>query len=278
MTAWGFADCQRDPNGYGFGSTLGRLFLRTLPNDYSMDSIYTWFPLMQPESMKGYLEKLGKLDGYSVAQPQSQVPPATVDNYADIRQLLRSSDKFVPEYVERAAEVIKGKGYAGVTTALVDAYSSYSFFAASVNGTEEQKQFIGALAPSSEAVSKICSYFYNDTSELIKETSFSLVGDKTRGVNIVRDVLKFVPLRWAATQVVRLHLMDVDVLFHGDFEYRLALRSRLRKTPTVNSPSLSCSICFPRFTSQSRYAPFYSRLTPLQGSSSLKLSQRSICC
>jgi len=213
MTAWGFADCQRDPNGYGFGSTLGRLFLRTLPNDYSKDSVYTWFPLMQPESMEGYLKKLGKLDGYSVAQPQSQVPPVTVDNYADIRQLLRSTDKFVPEYVERAAEV---KGCAGVTTALVDAHSSYSFFAVLINGAEEHKRFIGALAPSSEAVSNICSYFYNDTKELIEETSFSLVGDKTRGVNIVRDVLKFVPLRWAATQVVRLHLMNVDVFFHDD--------------------------------------------------------------
>lgn len=29
LTSWGFNDCQRDPNAFGFGSTLGRLFLRT---------------------------------------------------------------------------------------------------------------------------------------------------------------------------------------------------------------------------------------------------------
>jgi hypothetical protein len=48
LTAWGFADCQRDPNAFGFGSTLGRLFLRTLPNHFTENSVYTFFPLMTP--------------------------------------------------------------------------------------------------------------------------------------------------------------------------------------------------------------------------------------
>lgn len=113
MTAWGFADCQRDAEGYGFGSTLGRLFLRTLPNDYSVDSIYTWFPLVQPESMEGYLKALGKLDGYSVARPKPRRTAATVDNYVEVGQVLRSTDKFIPESAERAAGIIKGKKYVG---------------------------------------------------------------------------------------------------------------------------------------------------------------------
>jgi hypothetical protein len=77
-----------------------------------------------------------------------------------------------------------------------------SFFAASENCAEEQKQFIGALAPSPEDVSKIGAYFYDKTTELIRQHSFSLIAEKTRAVNIVRDVLKFVPLHWAATEVV----------------------------------------------------------------------------
>jgi hypothetical protein len=111
LTAWGFADCQRDADGYGFGSTLGRLFLRTLPNDYSVDSIYTWFPLMHPEPMEGYLKKLGKLDGYSVERPKPRGPATTVDDYVVVGEVLRSTDKFVPEYAGRAAGVIVGKGY-----------------------------------------------------------------------------------------------------------------------------------------------------------------------
>lgn len=73
---------------------------------------------------------------------------------------------------------------------------------ASENGAEEQKQFISALAPSVEDVSKIGAYFYNKTTELIHQHSFSLVAGNTCAVNIVRDVLKLVPLHWAATEVV----------------------------------------------------------------------------
>jgi hypothetical protein len=111
LTAWGFADCQRDAEGYGFGSTLGRLFLRTLPNDFSTDSVYTWFPLVQPETMKGYLKDLGKLDGYSIARPKPRGPATNVTNYVEVGQVLRTTETFVPEYAERAAEVIKGNGY-----------------------------------------------------------------------------------------------------------------------------------------------------------------------
>ncbi|KAG1717309.1 heme peroxidase [Suillus paluster] len=190
MTAWGFADCQRDPDGYGFGSTLGRLLLRTLPNDYTIDSIYTWFPFMHPEPMEGYLKKLGKLDGYSLARPKPSGPCTTVTNYVEVGQVLHSAEKFVPEYVERAAKVINGKG----------------FFAASESAAEEQKWFISALAPSPDAVSTIGTYFYNETKELIEQRSFPLIGGKTRAVNIVRDVLKVVPLRWAATEVAGISL------------------------------------------------------------------------
>jgi len=118
LTAWGFADCQRDADGYGFGSTLGRLLLRTLPNDYSADSIYTWFPLVHPESMEGYLKKLGKLDGYSPLRPKPSGPVTTIENYVVVGQVLRSTDKFVPENAERAANIIRGRGYVEYTTAL----------------------------------------------------------------------------------------------------------------------------------------------------------------
>ncbi|KAG0709341.1 heme peroxidase [Suillus ampliporus] len=190
LTAWGFADCQRDADAYGFGSTLGRLFLRTLPNDYSVDSVYTWFPLVHPERMEGYLKKLDKLDGYSLARPKPCEPATTVASYVEVGEVLRNTEKFVPEYVGHAAEVIKGKG----------------FFTASENGVEEQKQFISALAPSPEAIAAIGTYFYNKTKELIEQHSFTLIGKKIRGVNIVRDVLKFVPLHWAANEIAGIPL------------------------------------------------------------------------
>ncbi|KAH7914862.1 heme peroxidase [Hygrophoropsis aurantiaca] len=185
MTAWGFADCQRDPDGYGFGSTLGRLFLRTLPDQFDKDSVYTWFPLMHPSAMKTNLTKLHKINGYSLELPKSTNQPITkVDGYVEVGEVLKN-DKFEAEYIGRAKEVIKGKG----------------FFIASENGPKEQSELLNILTPSPEAIGKIEKYFFNKTKELINSYSFSLVGDKTRAVNIVRDVLKFVPIHWAASEI-----------------------------------------------------------------------------
>lgn len=110
MTSWGFADCQRDPNGWGFGSTLGRLFLRTLPGDYDETSVYTWFPLMHPEAMEKYLGDLGKLNDYSLERPKKRVPPTTVSGYVEVGEVLRDVQNFTAVAEQRASEVIKGKG------------------------------------------------------------------------------------------------------------------------------------------------------------------------
>lgn len=72
LTQWGFADCQRDPDAFGFGSALGRLFLRTLPHEFGDEgnSAYAFFPLMTPKSMKEHLEKMNLADKYDFNRPK----------------------------------------------------------------------------------------------------------------------------------------------------------------------------------------------------------------
>lgn len=108
LTAWGFADSQRDRKGPGHGSTLGRLLLRSLPGEFTENSTYTWFPLQTPESMKVFLGKLGTVDRYSFNRPV--VLPATVIvcEYNDVRQILGSA-QFRP-YSDKAARVVSGEG------------------------------------------------------------------------------------------------------------------------------------------------------------------------
>ncbi|KAF9223967.1 heme peroxidase [Gyrodon lividus] len=192
MTAWGFADCQRDSNGWGFGSTLGRLFLRTLPNDYDEKSVYTWFPLMHPEAMEKNLKDLGKLDDYTLERPRNRIPATTVNSYVEVGEVLRDSHIFIAESEERAREVIKGEG----------------FFSASTDAEQIRKEFVSALAPSPEAIDKIGQYFYKKSSELIVASSCTLINTNTKSVNIVRDVLKLVPVYWAASEVAGISLKD----------------------------------------------------------------------
>lgn len=110
LTAWGFADCQRDPGAYGFGSTLARLLLRTLPDHFTDNSVYTFFPLMTPASMKVILTKLNILDQYDLSRPTSKAPVITVAGYSDVTSIFGDKENFISHYAARAEKIIKGNG------------------------------------------------------------------------------------------------------------------------------------------------------------------------
>ncbi|KAJ7504371.1 linoleate diol synthase [Mycena galericulata] len=179
LTAWGFADCQRDPKAFGFGSTLGRLFLRTLPNNFTENSSYAFFPLMTPSSMQGYLSKMHLVDSYDLSRPKQLSPVQTVKEYAEIVEIIKNP-KFVAPYAERATRVIKGKG----------------FFL--VEGEKRQSEIYSQLFESQESLDKIGIFFRDTTRKLIVAQSFTIVGNNTCVVDIARDVLKVVPVYWAA--------------------------------------------------------------------------------
>ena len=111
MTAWGFADCQRDAGAPGYGSTLGRLFMRTLPEQFKADSSYTWFPLMTPEAMKIALESLGDERKYDLSRPGVDAAGARgeVTGYEDVAKVLGST-AFGGVVKGRVDKVVQGKG------------------------------------------------------------------------------------------------------------------------------------------------------------------------
>ncbi|KAF7308570.1 Heme peroxidase [Mycena chlorophos] len=179
LTSWGFADCQREPHAYGFGSTLGRLFQRTLPNSFTEDSTYAFFPLLTPSTMKTNLTKLHRLNEYDMTRPADQKPVQVVRDYATVVEILKSV-KFSSPYATRAAKIIKGSG----------------FFI--VDSEEKRKELYTKLFASPDLLNKTATFFHETTKRLISSASFKLVGGKTAIVDIVRDVLKLVPAYWAA--------------------------------------------------------------------------------
>ncbi|KII87382.1 hypothetical protein PLICRDRAFT_253826 [Plicaturopsis crispa FD-325 SS-3] len=185
LTAWGFADCQRDADGAGFGSMLGRLLLRTLPENYTENSVYTWFPLMTPEAMQTILKNLGQADKYDFTRPEGQRPPRVISEYADIAQILQQTGAFLPPYVARASTVIRGEGFFLATG---DA----------ARAKQDRQSIISALVNTPEAAIDIAQSFYDETVRKIKGHSYAVVGGSTLNIDIVRDVLKFVPLQWSS--------------------------------------------------------------------------------
>lgn len=94
---------------------------------------------------------------------------------------------------------------------------SPSFY--TVENETEQEAVVYALVHNPENPSslspadQIGTYFYDTTRKLIENNSFGMVGGKVRGVDIVRHVLKVVPVAWAATEVVRyIHRASFPIL------------------------------------------------------------------
>lgn len=80
-----------------------------------------------------------------------------------------------------------------------------SFFLASNNDAEsqrDQREVLRVLQASPDQTEKIAQYFYERTRKLIISKSFSLTDNGIKFVDIVRDVLRYVPLYWTATELV----------------------------------------------------------------------------
>ncbi|THH32027.1 hypothetical protein EUX98_g2160 [Antrodiella citrinella] len=188
MTSWGFQDCQRDPSAPGYGSTLGRLFLRTLPTQFNYDSVYTWFPLMTPQAMKPILRKLGDSHLYDFNKPTPTEDVPSIGNYRGAVEVLRSPEKFgTPQHV-RSGAIVSGPG----------------FFIASddgARGEREQRTMLRALVGAPDGAQRILEYFYKTTRSMMMKESWTAVASNTRNVDIARDVLKYVPIHWACETV-----------------------------------------------------------------------------
>ncbi|KAJ8521263.1 hypothetical protein ONZ45_g2030 [Pleurotus djamor] len=188
LTAWGFADCQRDAKAFGFGSTLGRLFTRTLPRHFNNNSVYTFFPLMTPESMKKHLTDMGCLGDYDLARPKEIAPVIPTGDYAQIGEILNKKDIFVPPYAAQAGKIIRGKGFFTATS------------------DDKEYDMIIAAINDPESVKLTGEFFLTTTKKLIQSQSYALVGGKIRCVDVVRDVFKLAPIMWAATDIAGIHV------------------------------------------------------------------------
>jgi linoleate 10R-lipoxygenase len=79
------------------------------------------------------------------------------------------------------------------------------FFLASNNDAEsqrDQREILRALQTSPDQAEKIAQHFYETTRKLIISKSFTVSDKGVKVVDIVRDVLRYLPLHWTATELV----------------------------------------------------------------------------
>lgn len=187
-TAWGMTECSRDPNNAGRGGYLGKLLARHLPNHYNDSSIYTHFPLMQPDDMTKFLRDKNRVNDFSLDQPKALTPIQSFPGTKFIYEALRSprTETF---YLQNVKDIFPG--YTGFLTTLDDPVRNQAATLAI------QEIFVPATS-----LQGLGQWFFNKTTQLVKEKSYKVV-DKRRSVDIVRDVFRLVPVHWSATEVVR---------------------------------------------------------------------------
>ena len=188
LTAWGYADCMRSPENPGFGSMLGRLFLRTLPDEFTDNSSYAWFPLMTPEAMDEILTELGQRDEYDLKRPTSSYGAREFKEYGEVSGILGDNEKFGYPFLNRVSRVIHGPGFFLAT-------------GSPGRGEREQRQIFKALAETDDQVDAITQFFFDNTKALISKHSYELVGGKTKALDVVRDVFRVVTIQWVASLV-----------------------------------------------------------------------------
>ncbi|KAH8108866.1 linoleate diol synthase [Phellopilus nigrolimitatus] len=195
-TSWGLRDCARDTTNPGFGSMLGRLFLRTLPGEYTSDSTYTWFPLMTPDAMTGYTDKLGVRERYNFDRPTAAPVTHVVSEYPLVAGMLKDTAAFRPPYANRVGAVVKGHGF-------------FIAYDQTDEGLTDQKAVLDILIGQQGSLEKVVRRFQQAAEHVIARDSYFLSGNKTKNIDI-SAVLKMIPIHWVASEICGISLRSAE--------------------------------------------------------------------
>ncbi|KAL0563971.1 hypothetical protein V5O48_018086 [Marasmius crinis-equi] len=189
LTTWGYLDCQTNVHDGSYGGMLTKLLFRTLPEQYTPRSAYAHFPFLVPEFMRKALRKrdfqeVGKYDWERPVLPGR----------------LRSGPYEVAQKIV-GAQSGEGRG-------------EQEF----VNGWEKRlEDIIGEKLPDLNDLKFVQKYlidhkeewadfFVSLTEDLIREREIKHVGTNIRSVDIVKDVLNVLPVRWVCHHIMGLHI------------------------------------------------------------------------
>lgn len=170
LTAFGYQDCQFDKEDGSYGGLLTKLLFRTLPNHYTPRSAYAHFPFLDPT----YMRSNSCIAPQVIAKYDWNRHPATatvaVNTYDDVKAILGIPNI---ESEKRLQELMTGH------------------------------------VPNRSLISKYItadgwtSYFALTTASLIKKKCF---GQKKKNIDIVRDVINVLPVKWICQELAGLPL------------------------------------------------------------------------
>ncbi|KAJ7472240.1 heme peroxidase [Mycena galericulata] len=187
LTAWGYSDCQFDPQDGSYGGMLTKLLFRTLPEYYPARSAYAHFPFLDPIYMRDQMRvnKPALAEQYIWTRPP--LPPhagnvVVVKTEAGVRTVLEDQNVFPADYAERLKTVT---GHADIDRSFVN------------------RELL-------RETDRWAAYFGAETERLLAKRSLDHIGKAgtVKYVDIVRDVINVLPVHWISQQLAGLPLKD----------------------------------------------------------------------
>lgn len=189
LTAWGYADCVRNPQNGAFGAALPRLLLRHLPRHYPANNAYGLFPFFIPSASHDNLKKLNLLEGYDFSRPKATPVPIVLNTLKGIRQVFADPDTFKQIY----------------TADLDMLTNNYGFMLTYDERAKHDKDralFWHALFPDQKTVNEVVAWFKQTTHDMINAHKFKYDGVEGTFVDIIKNVVNLVGTHWASDYLV----------------------------------------------------------------------------
>ncbi|KAF8337113.1 heme peroxidase [Cantharellus anzutake] len=199
LTTWGFFDGARNVKNASWGGVLGKLFARTLPRHFNSTSVYTHFPLIRPTghrfSMDKILAKLGQAKEYTFTPPPPIGETYLISDPNAIYDGLGDADHVTEGLITLYGQRIKNVGLSPSYLTVIDDPRSW----------EKVTKLVQEVFVPDRELADNGKWFYNKTIELIGQKSYTVLekgGPKY--VDIVKEVLRLVPVHWVSLRVAGL--------------------------------------------------------------------------
>ncbi|KAF9466792.1 heme peroxidase [Collybia nuda] len=182
FTSWGFRDCQRSLDNGAFGGQIPKLLLRNLPNQYPWNSVYSLFPFFTPSKMKTALKAQGIDAKYNFDRPVLRNPPVVLNDFTAIKYAFDDPSKF---------KIIYDKvGYGSVLTS--DDRAQHD---------ADRSMITHAFWSDKAVVEEYITWYGSSTTKQIKERGWTYPGLPGNYVDIVRDVINPVCVRFVTEKL-----------------------------------------------------------------------------
>ncbi|KAJ6583033.1 heme peroxidase [Mycena vulgaris] len=191
LTAWGYQDCERDPNNGGFGGELPKLLMRHLPRHYPFNSVYGCFPFFTPQKMKESLTAQGIVARYTFDRPVPTPQPKVLNTFTGIKYVFNDPVRFPTLYD------MKGLG---------NGYGFLLCFNEAAKYDPDRALALHALFPTENSLGEYRNWYRDSVTQLINERSWKYDGVSGNYIDVVKQVINATSVHWAADRLCGLPL------------------------------------------------------------------------